>query len=361
MSGFNEFIPSELDILANKPVLLSINDSSVLEYTPLNSLDNAKSIEFLSLAYNDRYKDLSWAFLKLRVQILKNDLTLFKDDGTLDKIQPHLATNALHSIFKSAYVSLGSTNVRSVESNYAFKEWLEATLNFDIESASSRLSSQHYVPNADGVALTKLTKDSKIVELYGKINLMNLSKLLIPGISVSFKFNLSEPDFYMVEDTTKTLTKSIIKIHSARLYLRHVSTSAEILLTHEKLLSSGRPAVYEYKRGDVVTQNVARGVSNLNIQNFYNGVKPSLIAFGMLSNDVYSGKRTSNPFQFTPQKLTSFNFVVNGSSKPINPYTFINNEKESSYSHIFSSIYESLGYHANDRTTLITRYDFILI
>lgn len=118
MSGYNEFIPKELDIFSNKPVILCINDSTVQEYTPLNTVDNANSLEFLSLPFNDKYKDLSWVFLKLQVQILKGDGEKF---ATGDANQPHLISNGLHSIFKSAFVTLNSTSLRNVEQNYHYK------------------------------------------------------------------------------------------------------------------------------------------------------------------------------------------------------------------------------------------------
>lgn len=264
------------------------------------------------------------------------------------------------SIFKSAFVSLNGNNLRAVEANYHIKEWIETSLNFNVESAESRLSSQLYVPNAVEATLKQVSKDSKTFELYGRINLLNISKLLLPGISFSLRLNLENPDFFIQEDIAKTKTTSKLKIVDAKLYIRHVTPSSDIVLAHERLLSSGKNAIYEYKRGEVISSNVAAGTKNILIPNFYNGPKPSLIVFGMLPNKSFTGDRASNPFKFGHNNLTAFNFIINGASRPANPYTIQNDTTHSCYAHLFSRVYEALGYHKSDQSNLITKSNFII-
>lgn len=355
MPTYQEYIPEELNIFSNRAFLNCISESSHKEYSALNTLDGANSLEFNSLAYTDQYKDLSWVFLKLRLQVTKGDGTLFKET---DQEQPHLTTNALHSIFKSAFISLNGNNLRNVEQNYHYKEWIETTMNFNIEYANSRLTSQLYIPNSTSDALKKAPKNSKVFELYGRINLINVAKLLIPGVSFNLRLNLESPEFYFVEDIVKTMTTSKLKIDDAKLCIRHVKPSSEVLLAHERLLASGEPAVYEYKRGEIFTQNVAKGASNLNIMNFYSGPRPSLALFGMVKNSSYTGDRKENPFEFKPNDLKSFNFVINGNARPLNPYEFIVDSTHSCYTHLFSKVYESLGFHNSDRSNLITYDNF---
>lgn len=120
---YQEYIPEELDLFATRPYLFCVKENLIHEYSPLHTVEGATSIEFLSLPYNEKYKDLSWVFLKLRLQLLKKDATPYK---STDVNQPHLVTNALHSIFKSAYVSLNGNSIRSIE-KYHYKEWLEVS------------------------------------------------------------------------------------------------------------------------------------------------------------------------------------------------------------------------------------------
>lgn len=95
MSAIGEFVPEELDIFSNRPYLFCISDSVIHEYTPLNTLENTNSLEFNSLAYNDKYKDMSWVFLKLQLKLVKGDSSDYASTVPDDE-QPHLVTNALH-------------------------------------------------------------------------------------------------------------------------------------------------------------------------------------------------------------------------------------------------------------------------
>lgn len=352
---YQEFIPDELNVFANQPVLQCINDAHHIEYSALNTLDNATTIEFDSLPYDDKYKDLSWTYLKLRLQLVKADGTKYTND---DVFQPHLISNTLHSIFKSAFISLNGQSMRSVEQNYHYKEYIETSLNYTIESATSRLNSQLYVPNSVEVSLGVRSKNSKIFELYGRLNLININRLLIPRVKVNLRLHLENPEFFIKEDTEQTKSTSKLKIHGANLYIRHVTPTLEILNSHEKLLLGGESAVYEFKRGEIITQNVAAGTKNLTIPNLYSGPRPSLIVFGMVSNKAHVGERKLNPFEFKPFNLRSFNFIVNGSARPTNPYDIQMDDSHSCYTHLLSKLYESIGYHNIDRSNLVTYENF---
>lgn len=115
---YTEIVPEELDLFANRSYLTCIEHSDHREITPQTTLSDATSLEFNCLGSEDEYKDLSWIFLKLRLKIVKADGTNFTNDDTN---QPTLVTNGLHSLFKSAHISLNSTQLRSIESSYAYK------------------------------------------------------------------------------------------------------------------------------------------------------------------------------------------------------------------------------------------------
>ena len=345
----HEYIPEELDIFSERPIIMSVNDSEIIEYSALNSVENSTLLEFHSNSYGDRYKDLSNMYLKLKLKIVKHDGS---DYVATDVEQGHLISNALHSIFRTAYTSLNGTNVHSVESNYHYKEFIETTMNYSVESAASRLSTQLFIPDPTPAKLSEISKNSAIFELYGRINLMNLDKLLIPNVDFNLRMSLENSDFFIKEKNEK---KSILKFLDAKLFIRHVIPNTEILLAQEKMLGSGRPAVYQYKRGVVLTQNLAKGVTNLNIQNFYNGgIKPCMILFSMVENASYVGTRTSSPHEFKHFGLNTFSFTINGMNRPSNPYEM----KDNCYSHVFSRLYETLGYQNSDKSSMVNLKNF---
>lgn len=351
-----EVIPDEFDIFTHRPFLQCVQSSEQHVLTPLHTLTGATSIEFNCLPYTDKYKDLSSIFLSLKFQLVKSDGTSFTSTNTE---QPHLVTNSLYSIFKSVYVKLNGHQVGSVEQHYHYKEWLETSLNYSVETSTSRLTSQLYIPNAETASLKKVSENSKVFDVYGHINVLNVSKLLIPGVSFNIVFNTENSDFFITEDITKTSTTSKLVITDAKLYIRHVTATPDLFLAHEKMLQKGQNAIYEYKSGSLITHNLAKGVSNINIPNFHTGRKPSLIVFGMVKNSDYVGDRKTNPFNFQHFGLKSFNFLINGSPRPITPYEMTIDDSNACYAHVFSKVIESIGLHRADRSNLITYANFI--
>jgi len=216
-----------------------------------------------------------------------------------------------------------------------------------------------FIPNADETNLKAVTKNSVVTEVYGKLNLLNLTRVLLPNVGMSVKFYLHNPDFYIIEgfSGSKT-TDSMLKIHSASLYVRHVEASSDIMVAHAKMLASNKPAIYEYKRGEVFTQHIAKGTSNIHINNFYQGRRPSLIVFGMVKNDAYAGDKTKNPFLIEPFNLRMFSFLINGSSRPSNGYDVQMDKTHDCVAHLFSKQFENLGYHNSMHSNMITKANY---
>lgn len=346
-----EFLPDQLDLFTQKPLMLGVLDNEILECNPLNSLDNAANIDFQSHAFPDRMKDLSHMYLKLKLKLVKTD---GKDYAIADTVQPYLASNALHSIFKSAFISLNGVNLQSQENGYNYKEYLETGLNFNVTTLENRLSTQFFATKDTRGTLAKVSANGKTFDLYGKINLCNVSKLLLPGVSLALRFNLETPDSFIIETTTT----STLKILEAKLMVRHVSIAPELMLSIERQLSSGKMAQYEYTRGQIVSINVPAGISSLNVTNFYNGIRPNLILFMMTTHKAFIGDRSLSPFKFESFNLNTFAFLVNGALKPPNSYNISMTDTEETYSQIFSKLYESLGYHNLDRSSIVSQENF---
>lgn len=352
MAKLQEVIPDDLNIFEEKPLLICIDGNSTEEILPLNSLDNCTSIEFNSLPYIDKYKDLGSICLKLHVKFVKSaDNSNFE---AKDTAQPNLASNGLMSIFKDCQVTIGGSNVVNVD-HIAYKSYVETLMNFNVETAESLLETQGFVPNQNETSLKNIFKNSTTYELYGPLNVITTSKLLIPGVGVSLRLNLHNPNFFIKEATAL----SNLKILSAKLYMRHVKVKDAISLSHEKILASGMNARYEFKKGVLSCQNVSAGTSDLNIANLYTGTKPSLIGFFMVLNQSATGQRSTSPFDMKPFNLNTFQFVVNGVLVPQNAYEIVSSNSEKKYNHLFAKVYEALGHKSSGKTALLTRDNFI--
>lgn len=349
----SEFVPHNFNLFSQKPIVLSVQESSVLECQSLNSLENATLIEFKSTGFSSLYKDLSEVYLKLTVKLCKNDFT---DYSATDTEQPYLENNSLFSMFKSVYVSLGATPVHSSESNHHYCQFIETVLSYDVPTANARLGSQMFFVNPSKEKLGAVTKDSCTVELYGKVQLINLDKLLIPMVDVTFRFNLEQPSFFIKEKSAEG--KARIKFTDARLLIRHVLPINEISLAHEKMLTS-RNAVYQGKRGIVVSQTIAKGLRNLNLPNFWHGISPHLLVCCFVENEAYVGSSNKSSYEFKNFNLSTFQFMINGSPFPKQAYNFKFDEKHKSYSHLYSKMYEALGYSNTTKSCLISEESFL--
>lgn len=212
---------------------------------------------------------------------------------------------------------------------------------------------QGFVPDGDEDTLRSMVKDSKTFELYGRVNLLNLNRLLLTGVSLSLRLNMENQDFIFIENKES----SKLKLLDAKLHIRHVLPRDELMLSIERRLLSSN-AVYEFKRGEIYTQNIASTTSNLNLPNFYVGPKPSLVIYTQIDNQAFSSKRSKDPFVFEPFELNSFQFTVNGVAKPQTRLEFKMTDDEQSYAYLFGKIIEALGLHNEDRNTTITMENF---
>jgi hypothetical protein len=354
MDNLMEYFPDELSVFNARPTMLSVSDSQIHELNPLNSLESSNVIEFLSQPYSNKLKDLSSIYLQLQIQLLKADGTAHSGDG-----QGRLANNIMSTLFESAYVSLNNTLVSAVDANLGFKEFWETSLNYGTETSAARLLSQGYNPEDDAEVLQELTKDSVVRELYGKINLCSLSKLLIPGVSFQLKLNRAMNPYYLIENPTTFSSPSIVKILSAKLFVRHVTIKDDLMEATERHLTKHN-AIYEMKRGLVLSMNIPANTSNLNIPNVYHGAIPSLVGFTLVTNKAFTGSdRVVSPFNFNHNKLKTFTFTLNGDPRPLIPYTITNEAKNKSFARAFSSVYEALGLDEQDKSCAVTMDNFM--
>lgn len=350
--GLVEVIPSELDLFNEKALLLGVQSNEYIETALLNSVQNNAQFEFHSVPFNNKFKDLSNIYLRLKCKITKGDGTEYNVDKGAEG---HLVSNGLYSIFRSCFVTINGTVIHSMENDYGYKEIIENMLNYQEDVVTSRFkNSQLLVPNHDSTYLASVSKKSGIFELYGRINMCNTSRLIVPNCSVNIKLNLHRPEFYMWD---KTKDSAKLHILDAKLYVKHVCPSPDLMLQIERNLNSGHNAIYTYSRCVIKTANLSRGVSNMNLNNLYVGLKPKLAIMCMVKNADYSGSKDTNPFVFTHNSLSSFKFLFNGNGVPATPYEIKVSDGENSYYRIFAKLFETLGYA--DKSNLINETNFI--
>lgn len=350
MAKLTEFLPNELNSFTKKPFLLSVVENKYHEYSPINTIDNNSGIEFVSQAYSQKFKDLSNVYLQLQVQLLNKEL---KKYTTSDVVQPAFINNVLYSLFKSAYVYLNNVQVVGIDNNLIFREYIECLLNNSEEVSKARLECQGFFN--DSTKLVDFTKNSKVVELFGRINLLPITKLLIPSVSLQIKFNMENPNMFIQEDSK---IHSNFKLLGAKLFVKHVIVKDDLLLSTERFLTNHN-AVYEFNNAIVISANVPASSSTLNLTNIYNGFRPSMIGFTMVSNKNFSGSRLTNPFDFKLFGLKNFAFLIDNQESPTPSYDLTNTTETSNFNRAFLSIYQSLNLMDSERGCLINRENYM--
>lgn len=306
--SFIECLKSELDLFRPRNIQTSILKTEEISYKPLNSLENQTVIEFACQGHGDTYMDLSSINLQLKLQVLKNDGSLYKDADA----QPALVNNILSSLFRQVNVSLNGKSVNSSDGNYSYRAYLETILNYGSDAQNTHLEILGW--NTDTEKRKLLTKNSSILELYGKLHadVLNQPLLMLNNVSLRISLTLNKPEFFLI--TNEQNDNSKVKILEAALYVKHCTINPNILVAHHKTLERTN-AKYHYKRCEVKSFTVGRG-NSINLDNIVIGQLPTSLIFLMVDNDAYNGKKGKDPFEFKHYNLTSYSLFVNGTPIP---------------------------------------------
>lgn len=275
-----ECTKSELDLFSLPYVQTSMLKTQEVAYKTIASLDNASSLEFVSIGQGDTYRDLSNIYLKLRLKITKSDGTAYPAAaaGAVATGGAGIINNFMHSLFRQCTITLGNTVISQSDSNYAYRAYIESVLNYNYDAMSTHQEAACFYPDTakqldnitDGknVGLDKrkaMIKDSVEFELIGRLHadMLNQQKYLLNNVDMRIMLSLQKDEFYMLEADTNT---SKAKITEATLYMNHVTINPAILLAHESVLARSN-AFYPYTRVEVKNYTIPAGSGNLSLDN----------------------------------------------------------------------------------------------
>lgn len=348
--SFIECMKSELDLFRPRHIQTSILKTEEISYKPLNSLENQTVIEFACQGHGDTYLDLSSINLRLKLQVLKNDGSFYKDT---DANQPGIANNILSSLFRQVNVSLNGKSVNSSDGNYSYRAYLESLLNYGTDAQNTHLEVVGWEMDAEH--RKSLIKNSSVVELYGKLHadMLNQPLLLLNNVDLRISLNLNKPEFYLITDQENANSK--VKILEAALYVKHCTINPNVLVAHHKTLDRTN-AKYHYKRCEVKSFTVGKSTS-INLDNIVIGQLPTSIIFLMVDNDAYNGNKDKDPYNFKHNNLTSYSLYVNGTPTP-NETIITDFDTGNQYSRAYTSIFSAMGILHTSQGNLISQKQF---
>lgn len=371
MGSVAECEPSELNIFGPVALQKSIIGSDEIEYSNINSLDNATTIEFNIVNKSmDTYLDLTSTTLFMQIQLVKADGSKYKLTDTVDKreTQPSFVNNMLSSIVKSVSVSLNGTVVSNCNL-YSYKHYLDTILNYGTEAANSQLTISGFFKdepekfdklddskeaNSGAKIRRTVLLDSALVNLYGKLDCdaLNTSRLLLNSVDMKITLNLNEPAFYLLETGTSNLI-----IHKSSILIRHCKINEGVLLRHNQILNSNKKATYPFSRSDIKSFLIPSGIQSISVDNIINGVLPDNLVVAFITNEAFNGSRSKNCFNFQPHELYQFTLFINGIPLSGHPLE-INKYNYTRYTQAYRSLFLNTQSLYKDNSSMINYVGF---
>lgn len=331
LSSFSqECASSELDLFAVPPTQTSIEDVSIVEYSPLAKNPDGP-LEFQVPGSTDTYIDASQIYLYLVCQVVDSS-----GNALTQGFQCAPVNNLLHSIFSQVDVALNNKVITSTENTYPYRAYFETLLNYGDDAKGTHLQASMFVKddanefeNIDNaVSTTVLTVNNGFVkrrekiskgefDLFGRphLDICFQDKFIIDNVNVNFKFTKAKNEFCLM---CKDSEKFAIKIIDSLLYVRHCKISNAVKLAQAMALEKAS-LKYPIKRVEVKNFAITKGFKSAKIENVVSGRLPTRIAFGLVENDSFNGKYSKNPFNFKHFDLTEIEVYVNSTHIPNSP------------------------------------------
>lgn len=359
---------SELQYFAPLEQQFDIVSTQEVVYSPVNSIsETPRTIEFLSLGAGEAYKDLSSIYVKLQIQLLKNDKGEPHTNSVAAPATASVVNGLFFALFKQVNVYLNNVPISQTSNDYGYRALFTTLMNYGSDSSSTHLETIGW--DLDSGKVDALTADnpsylsrqrklaeSKIIEYFGPlhIDLASQSKLLLNNIDLRIVMTLQNPSFYILEPEGGT---SRVKILNAQLFMNHVHLNPHSLLANEMRLTK-QMALFPHQRIELRTHTIPAGGLNISIDNLIIGQLPNFLLFSMVDNDAYSGNITLNPFNFKHNNISSFQLIVNGLPVPLTPLDFDYSQTPPISTRGYQTLFRGTGIHYFDRGHQISKTYF---
>ena len=313
----------QVELFKGSPMDTSVMGVSYREYRPTSQISHRMPISF-TVTTGD-YLDLKKTRLNLRLKIVKATGEAIKMS---DKVG--LINMPLHSIFRTVEVKLQqASTTMDVGTNYPYRAMIDTLLE-DVEGsleaqmfykdtyAFMDSTQVHTGQNGGLTSRWFKTKDGNVIELEGPLHadLFKQDKLLLNGVRLDVYLHPNSDDFCLMVDTD---VEHKVEIVEATLKMAHVKMDPGILTGHAETLKS-KNALYPYTHCMVKVFNIPAGSYIWAMDNVFQDKIPFKVVLGLVSEEAYSGSTKKNPFNFQHCDVNYMAFLVDGHSRPGEPY-----------------------------------------
>ena len=280
-----------------------------------------------ALLATSAYVDLRRSVLNIKARLVKGDNSLPADSEVLGPVNL-----TLHSIFRQVDVTFQQTPLSHTGTNYPYKAYIDTILNTNENDQKGVLTSQFFYKDTGDLSTSDAktgtneglktrytkTKEGQIIDMEGPLHLdmFQQPKLLLNGVSIGLKLWQNHDPFSIITDSLSPSYK--IQIVDARFKLCVLRPTGDVLLGNEKMIQDS-PAMYPYLRSEIKTVSIASGQYSFSADDMFQGLVPSKLIVGLVSNAAFNGHYGKNPLNFQHYDCSSLGLYIDGQSFPSQP------------------------------------------
>ena len=315
---------AELDLFSAPMTQLSIEEKKYQECQPLSALSDNSPIEFFIPGDGEKYLDLYYTMLHLRVKITERDGTDIPPDAAVA-----LINYPLNTIFSQCDVMLGDRLISQSSATHPYRAMIETLLNYSEDTLKSQFSAGLFYKDSagsmDSIVMTNgpnrgvgqravFTAESNEVDLLGPLqgDIFFSEKLLLNSVDLRIKLIRHSDSFCLMGARASDF---VLKITAASLFVKKVTVSPAVRLGHAAALMKGN-ALYPLSRVSVKTYSIPENSRICNLENLFLGAIPKYVVLGMVHHDAFTGRRDLSPFNFKHNDLEYLALCQDGRQVP---------------------------------------------
>ena len=348
-------VGSQLDMFSVPGTQTSQEKNTYVPHYPISSLSDGP-IEF-DIKQSPMYTDLGDTRLYLRCRVVKKDGTYLAD--TVDVT---VCNMFMHALIQRVDVYVGDTLVTQSGGMYPWKAGMETMLNFGADAKTSQLANIMYYKDNSGDIMDvgwekrfKLTGASKSFEMFGPlhVDMFFQEKYLLNNVNMRIKLTRTPPEFHLQDKSAESCR---VEVSEAVLWVRRVQVAPSVELAHAKTLLSGKNALYPFRRGEIEVMSVPAGQTTVSRDNLFMSRLPKKVIIGMVSNEIYNGKKKESPYQFSHYNLSNVELSIDGENVCGTPMSL--DFTDSKYMRAYHGLFHAFNKSYTDSGLDITYTDY---
>ena len=323
LPGTVEETSEEISLFEGPVTEIGLGSCEYQEYRPVSQITHGSPITF-SLNSTE-YIDLNKTRLNLKVRIVKENGEAI---AIADKVG--FVNLVFHSLFRTVDVNLQHTaTTTDVGTNYPYKAMMDTLLDEVTGSLEAQMFYKDTYAFMDSTQVNtgqnggltdrwSRTMHGSSVELEGPIHadILKQDRLLLNGVRLDVVLHTQSDAFCLMVDGD---AKYKVHLMDATLKVCCNKISSGTLAAHAKMLET-KNALYPYTHSTVKVYNIPKGSYTWTMDDLFQDKIPSKVVIGMVPEQAYSGSTSRNPFNFQNWDVNYISFLVNGHSRPGQPF-----------------------------------------